>query len=195
VENALFATLDPTVRKAQTEDGREYTIADTVGFVRSLPHQLVEAFRSTFEEISHADLIIHVVDASHPDPSGQISTVRAVISDVDASEIDELIVFNKVDLIDDTTRMALRGMEPGALFVSARTGEGVDQLLETIAKRIPSPDVRVQVLIPYDKGALVSKIHQNGKLIFSEHGEVGTVIEALVKPELAAELKPYLQGA
>jgi len=195
VENALFATLDPTVRKAQTEDGRDYTIADTVGFVRSLPHQLVEAFRSTFEEIAHADLIVHVVDASHPDPSGQISTVRAVIADVDATDIDELIVFNKSDLIDDVTRMALRGMEPGSLFVSARTGEGIEELLETIAKRIPSPDVRVHALIPYDKGALISKIHQNGKLIESSHVESGTIIEALVKPELAAELMPYLQGS
>ena len=195
VENALFATLDPTVRKAETADGREYTIADTVGFVRSLPHQLVEAFRSTFEEIAQSDLIVHVVDASHPDPSGQISTVRAVISDVDAADIDELIVFNKADLIDETTRMALRGMEPGSLFVSARTGEGIEELLETIAKRIPSPDIRVKALIPYDKGALVSKIHQNGKLISSEHGETGTIVEALVKPELAAELKPYLQSS
>ena len=195
VENALFATLDPTVRQAVTEDGREYTIADTVGFVRSLPHQLVEAFQSTFEEISHADLIVHVVDASHPDPSGQISTVRGVIADVEASQIDELVVFNKVDLVDDATRMALRGMEPGCLMVSARTGEGIDELLATIAKRIPSPDVRVHALIPYDKGSLISKIHQNGKLITSEHVEAGTIVEALVKPELAAELRPYLQGA
>ncbi len=195
VENALFATLDPTVRQAITEDGREYTIADTVGFVRSLPHQLVEAFRSTFEEISHADLIVHVVDASHPDPSGQISTVRGVIADVEATHIDELIVFNKVDLVDEATRLALRGMEPGSLLVSARTGEGIDELLETIAKRIPSPDIRVHALIPYDKGALISKIHENGKLLSSEHVEAGTIVEALVKPELAAELKPYLQGA
>jgi GTP-binding protein HflX len=195
VENALFATLDPTVRQAQTEDGRDYTLADTVGFVRNLPHQLVEAFRSTFEEIAASDLIVHVVDASHPDPASQISTVREVISEVEAANIDELVVFNKIDLVDDATRLALRGLEPGSLLVSARSGEGVDGLLAEIAKRIPSPDVRVKALVPYDKGALISKIHLNGKLLSSEHVETGTIIEALVKPELAAELQPYLKGA
>ncbi|MFM2024637.1 MAG: hypothetical protein RLZZ56_650 [Actinomycetota bacterium] len=195
VENALFATLDPTVRQAQTEDGRDYTLADTVGFVRNLPHQLVEAFRSTFEEIAASDLIVHVVDSSHPDPSSQISTVREVISEVDAANIDELVVFNKVDLVDDATRLALRGLEPGSLLVSARTGEGIDELLAEIAKRIPSPDVRVRALVPYDKGALISKIHLHGKLLSSEHLEHGTLIEALVKPDLASELNPFLQGA
>jgi GTP-binding protein HflX len=195
VENSLFATLDPTVRQAQTEDGRDYTLADTVGFVRNLPHQLVEAFRSTFEEIAASDLIVHVVDASHPDPEGQLATVREVIADVEAKNIDELVVFNKADLADDFTRMKLRDLAPDALFVSARTGEGIEDLLAEIAKRIPSPDVRVRALVPYDKGALISKIHLNGKLLTSEHLETGTLIEALVKPDLAAELKPYLESA
>jgi GTP-binding protein HflX len=195
VENSLFATLDPTVRQAQTEDGRDYTLADTVGFVRNLPHQLVEAFRSTFEEIAASDLIVHVVDASHPDPEGQLATVREVIADVEAKNIDELVVFNKADLADDFTRMKLRDLAPDALFVSARTGEGIEELLAEIAKRIPSPDVRVRALVPYDKGALISKIHLNGKLLTSEHLETGTLIEALVKPDLAAELKPYLESA
>ena len=195
VENSLFATLDPTVRQAQTEDGRDYTLADTVGFVRNLPHQLVEAFRSTFEEIAASDLIVHVVDASHPDPEGQLATVREVIADVEAKNIDELVVFNKADLADDFTRMKLRDLAPDALFVSARTGEGIEELLAEIAKRIPSPDVRVRALVPYDKGALISKVHLNGKLLTSEHLETGTLIEALVKPDLAAELKPYLESA
>jgi GTP-binding protein HflX len=195
VENSLFATLDPTVRQAQTEDGRDYTLADTVGFVRNLPHQLVEAFRSTFEEIAASDLIVHVVDASHPDPEGQLATVREVIADVEAKNIDELVVFNKADLADDFTRMKLRDLASDALFVSARTGEGIEELLAEIAKRIPSPDVRVRALVPYDKGALISKIHLNGKLLTSEHLETGTLIEALVKPDLAAELKPYLESA
>ena len=195
VENSLFATLDPTVRQAQTEDGRDYTLADTVGFVRNLPHQLVEAFRSTFEEIAASDLIVHVVDASHPDPEGQLATVREVIADVEAKNIDELVVFNKADLADDFTRMKLRDLAPDALFVSARTGEGIEELLDEIAKRIPSPDVRVRALVPYDKGALISKVHLNGKLLTSEHLETGTLIEALVKPDLAAELKPYLESA
>ncbi len=195
VENALFATLDPTVRQAQTEDGRDFTLADTVGFVRNLPHQLVEAFRSTFEEIAASDLIVHVVDASHPDPEGQLATVREVIAEVEASNIDELVVFNKSDLADDFTRMKLRDLAPEALFVSARSGEGIEELLAEIARRIPSPDVRVRALVPYDKGALISKIHLNGKLLSSEHLETGTLIEALVKPDLAAELKPYLESA
>jgi GTP-binding protein HflX len=195
VENALFATLDPTVRAAQTEDGRDYTLADTVGFVRNLPHQLVEAFRSTFEEIAAADLIVHVVDASHPDPSAQIATVREVISEVEAADIGELVVFNKVDLVDDATRLALRGLAPGSLLVSARTGEGIEELLAEIARRIPSPDVRLRALVPYDKGALISKIHLHGKLLSSEHLETGTMIEAMVKPDLAAELQPYLEGS
>ena len=195
VENSLFATLDPTVRQAQTEDGRDYTLADTVGFVRNLPHQLVEAFRSTFEEISAADLIVHVVDASHPDPASQIATVREVTSEVDAAKIDELVVFNKVDLVDEATRFELLDLEPNSLFVSARTGEGIEELLAEIAKRIPSPDVRVKALVPYDKGALISKVHLHGRVISSEHVEAGTIIEALVKPDLAAEFKPYLQGS
>ncbi|MEY4276531.1 MAG: hypothetical protein RIS26_994 [Actinomycetota bacterium] len=195
VENALFATLDPTVRKAETADGREFTIADTVGFVRNLPHQLVEAFRSTFEEIGNSDLIVHVVDAAHPDPSSQISTVRGVISEVEAANVPELVVFNKVDLVDDATKLALRGLEPGCILVSARTGEGVEELLETIAKRIPSPDVRISAVVPYDKGGLVSKVHLNGKMLSIDYVEAGTRIEAMVKPELAAELEPYLERA
>ena len=132
VQNALFATLDPTVRKAVTPDGRDYTIADTVGFVSNLPHQLVEAFRSTFEEIGASDLIVHVVDGSHPDPAAQISAVRAVLSEVEATNVAELVVFNKIDLVDAEARLALRGLEPGSYLVSARTGEGVDELLEEI---------------------------------------------------------------
>ncbi|MEY2694579.1 MAG: hypothetical protein RL142_927 [Actinomycetota bacterium] len=195
VENALFATLDPTVRKAVTPDGRDYTIADTVGFVSNLPHQLVEAFRSTFEEIGASDLIVHVVDGSHPDPVAQISAVRAVLSEVEATNVAELVVFNKIDLVDDETRLALRGLEPGSLLVSARTGEGVDALLEEVATRLPKPDVKITAVVPYDKGALVSKVHLNGKVLVLDYRESGTYIEAFVKQDLAAELEPFLQRA
>ncbi len=191
VENALFATLDPTVRKAQTPDGRPYTIADTVGFVRNLPHQLVEAFRSTLEEIAASDLIVHVVDASHPDPGSQIETVRSVVAEVGASNILELIVFNKIDLVDETTRMALRGLEPGAMEVSARSGEGIEELLAKIAELLPEPNVRVRVLVPYSRGDLVSRIHLNSKIEELEYVEEGTSIEAMVRPELAAELAEF----
>ena len=191
VQNALFATLDPTVRKAKTPDGRDYTLADTVGFVRALPHQLVEAFRSTLEEIADSDLIVHIVDASHPDPAGQISTVRNVIGEVGARGIPELIVFNKIDLVDETTRMALRSMEPISVSVSARTGEGIDNLMQIIADLIPEPDIEVAVLIPYDRGDLVSKLHLNSRILVLDYRETGTFVRAMVKPETAAELADY----
>jgi len=193
VENALFATLDPTVRQSQTADGRQYTIADTVGFVRNLPHQLVEAFRSTLEEIAAADLIVHVVDASHPDPASQIATVRNVIGEVGARDIPELIVFNKIDLADEAQRMALRGLEPNSIEVSARTGEGMDDLMAVIAKRLPEPDVLTHSLVPYDRGDLVSKIHLSGRILKMEYRETGTYIEAYVKKEIAAELNRFME--
>jgi GTPase len=191
VQNALFATLDPTVRKTKTPDGRDYTLADTVGFVRNLPHQLVEAFRSTLEEIADADLIVHVVDASHPDPGSQIATVRDVIGDVGARGIQELIVFNKIDLADETQRMALRGMEPSSIGVSARTGEGMDELLQRIADLLPEPNIEVAVLIPYDRGDLVSRLHLNSRILVIDYRETGTFVRAMVKPEMAAELADY----
>ena len=191
VENALFATLDPTVRKTSTPDGRAYTLADTVGFVKNLPHQLVEAFRSTLEEIADSDLVVHVVDASHPDPAGQIATVRNVIGEVGARNITELIVFNKIDLADDTHRMALRGMEPGSIGVSARTGEGIDELLARIASLLPEPDIEVAAVIPYSRGDLVSRLHLNGRIMVLDYREAGTFVRAMVNPELAAELAPF----
>jgi GTPase len=195
VENALFATLDPTVRKTQTADGREYTIADTVGFVKDLPHQLVEAFRSTIEEIAHSDLVVHVVDASHPDPAGQIQTVRNVLADVDAQNVRELLVFNKCDLVDLEQQIALRGMEPGALLVSAATGEGIAQLLEKIDELLPKPEILVRVLIPYSRGDLVSRIHSEARIVNVIHQDEGTLMEARVKPQLASELNEFLLDA
>ena len=195
VENALFATLDPTVRRTETSDGREYTLSDTVGFVRNLPHQLVEAFRSTIEEISHSDLVVHVVDASHPDPGSQIQTVRDVLTEVEATDIQELVVFNKCDLIDETEKLALRGMEPGCLLVSAATGEGVPELLEKIELLLPKPELFLKVLLPYSRGDLVSRIHSEGKVAKLEHRETGTYVETLVKPGLASELAGFVLDA
>ena len=194
VENALFATLDPTIRKHQTPDGRDYTLADTVGFVRSLPHQLVEAFRSTLEEISGADLIVHVVDATDPDPQGQIQTVREVIAQVEASNIEELIVFNKADLIDADTEVRLRGLVPGCLLVSARDGRGIADLEVLIAERLPKPNEKFEGVLPYDRGDLVSKVHLTGKVIEIEYLEAGTRLDALVSQDLAAELRQARQS-
>lgn len=195
VENALFATLDPTVRRTETSDGREYTLSDTVGFVRNLPHQLVEAFRSTIEEISQSDLVVHVVDASHPDPASQIQTVRDVLSEVEATDIKELVVFNKCDLIDETQRLALRGMEPGCLLVSAATGEGIAELLSAIEQLLPKPELFMKVLVPYSRGDLVSRVHSEGRVSKLEHRESGTYIETLVKPGLASELEVFALDA
>ncbi len=191
VENALFATLDPTVRQNRTPDGREYTIADTVGFVRNLPHQLVEAFRSTLEEIADSDLILHVVDASHPDPASQIATVRSVIADVDAGKIPELIVFNKIDLVDDSVRLALRGMEPNSVEVSARSGLGIEELQLAIARLIPEPNIRVSALIPYSRGDVVSRLHLSSRIITLEYVEEGTKVVAMVRPDMLGELEEF----
>lgn len=191
VENALFATLDATVRRNTTADGRVYTIADTVGFVRNLPHQLVEAFRSTLEEVGDADLIVHVVDAAHPDPAGQIATVRDVIGEVGARDVPELVVFNKADLVSPEDRLVLRGLEPNAVFASARTGEGVAEVLAAIGRMLPDPAIEVDLLVPYDRGDVVSTLHETGRVLSTDYVEDGTRIRALASPEQAAQLAEF----
>ncbi len=192
VENALFATLDPTVRRCQTADGRVYTLADTVGFVRHLPHQLVEAFRSTLEEVGSADLILHVVDAADPDPEAQVAAVHEVLAEIDAAGVPEQVVVNKVDAADAETLDRLRAGFPDAVFVSAVAGEGLDKLRAVIADRLPRPDAEVHVLLPYDRGDLVARVHEQGDVLASEHTEHGTVHHAREEPELAATLVAYL---
>ena len=193
VENALFATLDPTVRKAETADGLGYTLTDTVGFVRSLPTQLVEAFRSTLEEAADADLILHVVDASHPDPEGQIAAVREVLTEVDARKLPEIVVLNKADAADPFVVERLRQREPRHVVVSARTGQGIPELLEAISDGIPRPTVQLELLIPYDRGEVVSRLHSpDAEILSVEHVENGTKLEVKVREGLAAELGPFL---
>ncbi len=193
VENALFATLDPTVRKAETADGLGYTLTDTVGFVRSLPTQLVEAFRSTLEEVAEADLILHIVDASHPDPEGQIAAVRQVFSEVDARKVPEIIVLNKADAADPFVIERLRQREPRNVVVSARTGQGIDELLAAISEAIPRPGVELELLIPYDRGDLISKLHESdAEILALDHGESGTHASVKVREGLAAELEPFV---
>lgn len=191
VENALFATLDTAVRKNVTADGVDYTLTDTVGFVRNLPHQLVEAFRSTFEEIAKADVVLHVVDASHPDPGAQLATVRDVIGEVDARHIPEIVVFNKSDLVDDGDRLVLRGLEPTAIFVSARTGEGIGELLERISATIPRPSIELDLLVPYDRGDVVSALHEHGTVITTEYVETGTHVVVLVTEDQEGPLREF----
>ena len=188
VENALFATLDPTVRRASTPDGREFTFADTVGFVRHLPTQLVEAFRSTLEEVGDSDLLLHVVDASHPDPEGQITAVRTVLSELEGFDVPEIIVLNKADLAAPETIARLRSQVGDSAVVSARTGEGIEELRELIAERLPRPAVEVDVVVPYSRGDLVSRVHTTGEMLHEEHLPEGTRVHALVDETLAAEL-------
>jgi GTPase len=191
VENALFATLDPTVRRAESPDGREYTLTDTVGFVRHLPHQLVDAFRSTLDEVAAADLLVHVVDGSDADPLGQIDAVRVVLGEIDAAAVPELIVVNKVDAMTEDDVLALRQALPGAVWVSARTGAGIDGLREIIAARLPHPDVDVDVLVPYDRGDLVARVHRDGEVLKETHEESGTRLTARVDGALAATLEGF----
>lgn len=196
VENALFATLDPTVRKTETSDGLGYTLVDTVGFVRSLPTQLVEAFRSTLEEVADADLILHIVDASHPDPEGQISAVRTVFAEVGALQIPEIIILNKADIADPFVVERLRQHEPRTVVVSARTGQGIEELLEAISVAIPHPSVNLTLLIPYERGDVLNKLHRSDAEIVSlEHGEHGTLANVRVREDLAAEVEPFVQHA
>ncbi|MGW1837465.1 GTPase HflX [Streptomyces sp. BBFR2] len=195
VENALFATLDPTVRRAETPSGRLYTLADTVGFVRHLPHHLVEAFRSTMEEVGDSDLILHVVDGSHPAPEEQLAAVREVFRDVGAGDVPEIVVVNKADAADPLVLQRLLRQEKHALVVSARTGQGMAELLELLDEELPRPEVEIEALVPYTQGKLVSRAHAEGEVLSEEHTADGTVLRARVHQELAAELQPFVPAA
>ncbi len=194
VQDALFATLDPTVRQCQTEDGRVYTLADTVGFIRHLPTQLVEAFRSTLEEVGQADVIVHAVDAAHPDPLGQIRAVHDVLDTIEgARSIPEIIALNKADLATPAQLAILRSQLPRAVVVSAFTGEGVEQLREAIAEALPKLQVDVDVTISYERGDVVSKIHEDGQIDSEEYLPAGTHIVGRVDQALASLLEQLKQ--
>ena len=191
VEDALFATLDPTTRRATAADGRVYTLTDTVGFVRHLPHDLVEAFASTLEESTAADLLLHVLDGSDPDPLGQVRAVRTVLADIGAAQVPELMVVNKIDRAAPDQLTLLRSQLPDAVFVSARRGDGLDDLTARIESLLPIPDVEVRALLPYSRGDLLDRIHRGGQLISTEHTGDGTLVVARVHPDLAGELAPF----
>ena len=185
VENALFATLDPTVRKSQTSEGRVYTLTDTVGFVRHLPHQLIDAFKSTLEEVADADVIVHVVDGSHSDPFGQIRAVRQVIQEVGGEKIPEIIAINKVDVADPHVVMEILRKEPNSFAFSVRTGFGVAALVQAIESSLPRPTIEIKAVIPYNRGDLIHAIHEQGEIFSEEYVEAGTAIHARVDAGLA----------
>ena len=190
VQDALFATLDPTVRRSQTPDGRVFTLTDTVGFVRNLPTQLVEAFRSTLEEIGEADLVLHVVDAAHPDPVAQVQAVRSVLQDIQGYDSDrELVVLNKIDLASPESLAVLRATFPDSVAVSAQTGQGMDYLEQVIADRLPRPNVEVDLIVPFSESRLVSQAHETGEVISQEWSQHGTHLKAMVEPDLAQALR------
>jgi GTP-binding protein HflX len=195
VDNSLFATLDPAVRRARTPLGWPFTLTDTVGFVRHLPHQLVDAFRSTLEEVADADLILHVVDGSDPDPRAQLAAVREVLSQVGAREVPELVVINKADAADPIAIEGLRLAEPQSVVVSARTGTGIDKLLAELDQRLPRKQRQVTVTLPYGRGDLVSRAHREGEVLEVRHGEEGTELTARVPLGLAAELDRFVVPA
>ncbi len=189
VENALFATLDPTVRKCESAEGRIYTLSDTVGFVRHLPHQLVDAFKSTLEEVSGADLIVHVVDGSHPDPFEQIRAVRQVIREIGGGDIPEIVAINKVDIAHPDVVMEILRKEPNSYAFSVRSGFGIEGLVHAIEKSQPHPAVEISVVIPYHRGDLVSAIHETGEIVSEEHLADGTAIHAFVDGGLAKAIE------
>jgi GTPase len=195
VQDALFATLEPTTRRSELEDGRPFVLTDTVGFVRHLPTQLIEAFRSTLEEVVDADLLVHVVDGSDVNPLGQINAVRQVISDVvtdhQSDPPPELLVVNKVDAAGDLALAKLRHALAGAVFVSARTGDGIDTLRRRMAELTVPVDTAVDVLIPYDRGDLVARVHADGRVQAEEHNPEGTRLRARVPVALAASLRDF----
>jgi len=192
VQDALFATLEPTTRRGHFDDGRPFVLTDTVGFVRHLPTQLVEAFRSTLEEVVDADLLVHVVDGSDVNPLAQIDAVRAVIRDVvTGAPIPELLVVNKADVTSDLGMAKLRRALPGALFVSARTGEGLDALQRRMAELAAPTDTAIDVVIPYHRGDLVARVHADGRVQESQHNAEGTRIRARVPVALAASLREF----
>jgi GTPase len=191
VEDALFATLDTTTRRARAADGRVYTLSDTVGFVRHLPHQIVEAFRSTLDEVADADLVVHVVDGTHPDPEEQMRAVREVLAEVGADAVPELLVVNKTDAADEETLLRLKRIWPGAVFASARTGSGLDGVRAAIEERLPWPATEVHAVVPYERGDLVARAHSTGEILESSHLPEGTRLRVRVDDLLAAELAPF----
>ena len=180
VQDQLFATLDSTVRRLELPESRPVVIADTVGFVRRLPHDLVEAFRSTLAEVNQSDLLVHVVDGSDEDPAGQIEAVRDVLDEISASDVAELLVFNKVDLIDDHGVTRLENLWPEAVMISARTGEGLDELKAEIGDALSKDLVTLSLSVPYDRGDVVAAAHRIGEVVEEKHDAEGTVLDVRV---------------
>ncbi|MDJ0790926.1 MAG: GTPase HflX [Acidimicrobiia bacterium] len=192
VEDRLFATLDSTVRKLELPHGHTALVSDTVGFVRDLPHELVEAFRSTLEEAADADLLVHLVDASDSSPDHQVASVREVLSEIGAAEVDEVVVYNKMDAVTPETAARLRELHPAGEFISARNGDGVDGLLAAIVDRLDAKTVELDLLIPYDRGDVLAEVHGAGDVMGLEHGHAGTEVSVRLPHDEAHRFRAFV---
>jgi GTP-binding protein HflX len=194
VEDRLFATLDPTTRRLSLPGGEPVLVTDTVGFVRNLPHGLVEAFKSTLETVAEANLLIHVVDASAPDPQAQIDAVRAVLAEIDADRVPELLVFNKADRArEEANRLAK--LHPGSVAIAARTGAGVDRLLEVLGDRLRALAAVVELLVPYDRGDVIAAIHREGEVVSQAQTDAGLRVRARLDAAAAGRLSEFAVAA
>ena len=192
IEDRLFSTLDPTTRRLELAPGRVVLLTDTVGFVRKLPHQLVEAFRSTLEEVLEASVLLHVVDAGGSEPQRQIDAVNTVLKEIGAVDKPTIIVLNKIDRIDEETLTALRSRFPNAIFCSAIKGDGIDAVIAAIDRELARIKVEIAVDIPFDRGELVARIHEEGDVIEETYSGEGTHLVARVNRELMPELEDFL---
>jgi GTP-binding protein HflX len=189
VEDRLFATLDPRTRRLDLPGGETVLVNDTVGFVRKLPHQLVEAFQSTLEVVSESDLLVHVVDASAADPDGQIDAVRRVLGEIGADQVPELLAFNKSDATPEAARLADK--HPGAVAISAAGGQGIDHLLEVVGDRLRELAPVIELLVPYARGDVVAAVHREGEVVSEEHEEDGTRMQARLDAAGAARFQEF----
>jgi GTP-binding protein HflX len=190
VEDRLFATLDPTTRRLSLPGGEPVLLTDTVGFVRRLPHGLVEAFKSTLETVAEADLLVHVVDASAPDPQAQIDAVRTVLAEIDAQRVPELLVFNKADLAAEEA-IRLTKLHPGSVAVSARTGAGVELLLQAMGDRLRALANVVELVIPYERGDVLAAVHREGEVVSTAHTDDGVRVRARLDEAAAGRLAEF----
>ena len=194
VADQLFATLDTTARRLGLPDQREIVLMDTVGFVKKLPTQLVEAFKSTLEEALRADLLLHVVDASHPEAEAQILAVDRVLGEIGADDVPRLLVFNKIDAADPDELRGMQNLFPDALAVSAVTGKGVEALLQRVGERLPQSRRVVEALVPYTRSDLVARAHREGEVLKEEHRPEGTYLVANMERDLAEALRDYAEN-
>jgi GTP-binding protein HflX len=192
VADQLFATLDPTIRRIALPGGRHATISDTVGFVSKLPHDLVEAFRSTLEEVTRADLVLHVADASSPEVEQQVEAVRSVLGDIGAGAIPEVLALNKVDVLSEMDRERATRRFSDAVAISALTGEGTEALLERVALELPRPPVEVTLLVPYGRDEVIALLYRDAEVLGTEAGPEGTLVRARVGDRELATVGDYL---